>query len=591
MSTASLAEATPSSTTLFGQKLMLDFRYYCQQGKSETCRTPMTQLPPELADIIARYDIGGVILFSENTADTAQIVKLTNDLQLAASHSPSKLPLFIAIDQEGGRVARINRAQATSFTGNMSIGATFPRKGSHYASAVATVIGKELNSLGVNVNFAPTVDVNVNPLNPVINVRSFGENPDIVATLGAAQVNAFEQQGVLSALKHFPGHGDTHVDSHTGLPIVHHDKATITAVDLKPFTDIIRSSPPAMIMTAHIQYPALDDSLVTNMSGQKMLRPATMSRKIMTNLLRNELNYQGITITDALDMAGISHFFSPAKATIETFKAGVDIALMPLAIRTPKDVVALTQLFTELENAVKSGELNHSEQLASYQRIATLKRKLDKTPRSVAIAETLLGAPEHRQLEAALALDAITQVKNQGIIPLRDTAKRIHIIMPDTRKCLALQQALSKLSPTQRHYSCTSLQAFAEPDAIAAIKAADIVIAAHASPLQSAVEIGGMEDVQLLQQHKLNAQQQPLALKALLNTALDHKKPTIFISLRAPYEIAQFAPLSQAVLASYAYNVDVDTDQIVSGPAFSALAKVILGLASANGSLPVTIMR
>ncbi|WP_105170127.1 glycoside hydrolase family 3 protein [Pseudoalteromonas sp. T1lg23B] len=592
LSNTSLASSQLPLEVQLGQKLMLDFRYFCQQGHSETCRTPMTSLPSQLADVISKYHIGGVILFSENTQDIEQIVHLNNQLQAAAHKAKHPQPLFVAIDQEGGRVARINREQATSFTGNMSIGATYPKHGTHYASTVATAIAKELASLGVNVNFAPTVDVNMNAENPVINVRSFSENPDVVAKLGAAQVKAFEQQQVISALKHFPGHGDTHVDSHTGLPRVDHDEQTIWQNDLAPFQTVIKTNAPGMIMTAHIQYPALDNSTLVNKHGKHMLKPATMSRKIMHELLRKKLGYQGVIITDALDMAGISDFFDANSAVLETFKAGVDIALMPIAIRTPSDIEKLTRLLQTLTEAVNQGLLDKHEVAQSAQRIYELKNRFIKgsTQVSSGIARATLGNPGHRKLEAELALAAITQVKNAAMLPVEvKTQNKVHIIMPDQRKCEAMRQALELYSKAPLQISCSSLQGFDPNIAHAAIKQADWVIGAHASPQQSAVEIGGMEDVSKLEEFALSRQEQPNALKALLQYAKTQQKQTLFISLRAPYEITQFAPYSDAVLASYAYNIDVDNNNRVAGPAFSALAKVILGQARAEGTLPVTI--
>lgn len=586
-----LAVANTSVAQQLGQKLMLDFRYYCETGNSTACRSPMTKLPQELANAITKYHIGGVILFAENVQDTAQIVTLNTALQNAATQ-----PLFIAIDQEGGRVARINREVATSFTGNMSIGATYPKQGTYYATQVAKVIGKELNSLGINVNFAPTVDVNMNAANPVINVRSFSEDPDEVAKLGAAQVVAFENEQVISALKHFPGHGDTHVDSHTGLPRVDHDKKTIWQNDLAPFKYIIDKHAPGMIMTAHIQYPALDDSLLENKEGEKMLKPATMSRAIMHDLLRTELNYQGVVVTDALDMAGISDFFDPETAVIETFKAGVDIALMPIAIRTTDDIKKLDKLFTRLVNAVNTNTLDKNELAESAQRIAALKQRFLSQPStlSVNIAHATLGNPSHRKLEADLALAAITQVKNNQLLPIKPANKslrlnRLHLIMPDTRKCIALEQALQNLSDNAFTITCSSLQGFDTKLSKNSIKDADVVIAAHASPQQSAVEIGGMDDITKISAHSLSRHDQPKALSAQLEYAKQLQKPVLFISLRAPYEITDYARLSDAILASYAYNIDIDNKNQVAGPAFTALARVILGLDVAHGKLPVTV--
>jgi beta-N-acetylhexosaminidase len=586
-----LATANSSLSHQLGQKLMLDFRYYCADGHSKACRTPMTELPQELAKAINKYHIGGVILFSENVQDTAQIVRLNTALQNAATQ-----PLFIAIDQEGGRVARINREVATSFTGNMSIGATYPKHGTYYATQVAQAIGKELTSLGINVNFAPTVDVNMNAANPVINIRAFSENPTEVAKLGAAQVAAFENEHVISALKHFPGHGDTYVDSHTGLPRVERDKKSIWQNDLAPFKYIIDKHAPGMIMTAHIQYPALDDSMLENKLGEKMIKPATMSRAIMHDLLRKEMKYQGVIVTDALDMAGISDFFDPQTAVIETFKAGVDIALMPIAIRTPDDLKSLDKLFTALSHAVDSNILDKEELAVSAQRIASLKQRFFKQPSklSVQFAHDTLGNPYHRQLEAELALAAITQVKNAQLLPIKPAKKtqplkRLHLIMPDTRKCVALEQAMQSLSSNAFAITCSSLQGFDVTLSKNNIQQADIVIAAHASPQQSAVEIGGMDDLVKISAHSLSQHEQPKALRKLLIYANQMQKPVLFISLRAPYEITEYAQLSNAILASYAYNIDIDNKNMVAGPAFTALARVILGLDVALGELPVTV--
>ena len=593
---SSFAKSALSLEQQLGQKLILDFRYYCEQGSSKQCRTPMTSLPSELANVITKHNIGGVILFSENTQSIEQTITLNSQLQTAASKSSSKLPLFISIDQEGGRVARLPRDVATSFTGNMSIGATYKKHGIEYATKTATVIAKELASLGVNVNYAPTVDVNMNPDNPVINVRSFGENPTLVGKLGAAQVAGFESNGVITSLKHFPGHGDTSVDSHTGLPQVNHSKEVIYEQDLAPFKHIIAKQNPGMIMTAHIQYPQLDSSTFVSVDGKTMIKPATMSRTIITDILRDELNYQGVVVTDALDMAGISHFFTPTQAVINTFAAGVDIALMPIEIRTPDDLNKLDELIKELVAAVKSKQLDEHEIAQSAKRITSLKNKFrlstnfDPIP-ALINAKQIIGSTAHRAIEADLAVEAITQVKNtDNTLPLKlKNAQRLHIIMPDTRKCMAMQQAIETISEQVFTYTCSSLQGFDPEQAGRQIKSADVVIAANATPNQSAVEIGGMDDLKDDPNFALSTAQQPQALESLLKMAKQSNKSTVFISLRAPYDIATYGEYAQAVLASYAYNIDIDEDERVSGPAFTALAKVLLGKEQANGVLPVTI--
>ncbi|MBQ4833652.1 glycosyl hydrolase family 3 [Pseudoalteromonas sp. MMG010] len=593
---SSSAELSLSLPQQIGQKLMLDFRYYCDNNSEKQCRTPMTILPKALAEAIAKYNIGGVILFSENTQSIEQTLSLNYNLQHAASQSSSQLPLFISIDQEGGRVARLPRDVATSFTGNMSIGATYEQHGTFYAKKSAEVIAAELSVLGINVNYAPTIDVNMNPNNPVINVRSFGEDPEKVALLGAAQVKGFENNGVISSLKHFPGHGDTNVDSHTGLPRVNHSKAVIYQQDLAPFKDIIANENPGMIMTAHIQYPALDDSTFISVDGKSMIKPATMSRTIMTDILRNEFNYQGVVITDALDMAGISQFFDPTQAVINTFSAGVDIALMPIEIRNEADLLKLDTLINSLVNAVKNQQLNSSEIATSTQRIVNLKNKfnlLKQKDKLTALvdAKRIIGSKAHRQLESELALEAVTQIKNDNnLLPLALKAQQhIHIIMPDTRKCAALEQALIPLVPASITFSCSSLQGFDYKLANQHIAQADIVIAGNATPNQSAVEIGGMDDLADNPAFAIANGDRENQLKALLSTAKNHNKKVVFISLRAPYDTARFSEFSDTILATYAYNIDVDDGTNVSGPAFSALAKILVGTAIAKGTLPVSI--
>lgn len=594
---SSFAESALTLKQQLGQKLMLDLRYYCEQDTGEQkCRTPVTRLPADLANIISKHNIGGVILFAENIDTVPQVIKLNNDLQQAAAKSELGLPLFISIDQEGGRVARIPRDVGTSFTGNMSIGATYKEHGTHFATESARIIAEELLALGVNVNYAPTVDVNMNPDNPVINVRSYGEDPQLVAKLGGAQVAGFENNGVISSLKHFPGHGDTNVDSHTGLPKVMHDKETIWQQDLPPFKDIIKNQQPGMIMTAHIQYPALDDSTFVSKEGKTMIKPATMSRKIITDLLRDELGYQGVVITDALDMAGISHFFEPIEAVVNTFAAGVDIALMPIEIRSPKDLEVLEALIDRLEQEVQRGTLNADEITASATRILKLKEKFKLTTKlddeaAIKKAQLLLGDQSHRKVEAELALAAITEVRNENnTLPLNiKSGTKVHIIMPDTRKCFALQQALIDNTNTLLSFSCTSLQGYEPISTLKEMNEADVIIAANASPKQSAVEVGGMDDLADNPEFAIAKADQSAALESLLKQAKLANKKTVFVSLRAPYDISQFGKFADAVLATYAYNIDIDTEEKIAGPAFTALAKVLMGKASANGQLPVTV--
>lgn len=589
---AAASNTTPSLQQVLGQKLMLDLRYYCEQPVAPgACRTPLTQLPPALAELISKHHIGGVILFAENLQHPEQIVTLNQQLQQAAAAQGTGLPLFIGIDQEGGRVARLPRQQSTSFSGNMAIGATFAEHGNRFATEVGEIMAKELLSLGINVNFAPTVDVNVNPQNPVINVRSFGEDPQQVAILGKAMTEAMQQQGMLVSLKHFPGHGDTHVDSHLGMPRVDHSKEQIARVDLLPFAQIIEQVAPAMIMTAHIQFPALDSSTFSSKTGEQMIKPATLSRSILTGVLREQLKYQGLIVTDALDMAGISHFFTVPQAVIETFAAGADIALMPVKLQSPAELANLAALLNELEAAVQNGKLKQQELLASYQRIVAAKQRLKEQPQSDAtLAQSVLANPLHRASELALARAAVTVVKGEASLPLTLHNKTTVLLMPDLSKGTLLKNYLQQLVPEAGKIELISLQRLDLDRARQQIAAADQVIAGFISPMQSLAEIGGMDDLSGIRNLGEAYQQQQQYFLQLLQYGAALKKPQTFVSLRSPYEISLYAPYVGRALATYAYHGWQEADGTWVSPVYQALAEVLLGQSKATGRLPVTLV-
>ncbi|WP_372625507.1 glycoside hydrolase family 3 N-terminal domain-containing protein [Arsukibacterium sp.] len=597
--TAALA-TTATVRQMLGQKLMLDLRYYCVEPVAPgKCRTPLTSLPSELAQLISQYDIGGVILFAENLEHNEQIITLNRQLQQAAARSALKHPLFISIDQEGGRVARLPRQHSSAFSGNMAIGATYPKHGNHFAELTGSVIADELLALGINVNFAPTVDVNVNPDNPVINVRAFAEDPAMVAELGGAMTAAMQQRGVIAALKHFPGHGDTHIDSHLGLPRVAHSRQQIDQVDLLPFAKIINQHNPGMIMTAHIQYPALDSSTFTAKDGQQMIKPATLSRAILHDLLRQQLDYQGLIVTDALDMAGISHFFSPHDAVIATFAAGADIALMPVKLQSPAELADLAALLNALEQAVLTGQLDRAELDTSYQRIIGFKQQYPLLPAGSAKmqllrANKILGSPAHRQAELALAQAAVTRISVAGmaekaVMPSL-SGKQVLLIMPDSNKAAALSLALQQQSPHPLTISSLSLLQQDLTKAADLLKQADVVISGFITPMPSLAEIGGMDDVSALGPLAARYQRQQQDFLDFLRQVKQQQKPHVYISLRAPYDASTYGPYADLALASYAYNSE---DKAIAagepGATYTALARVLLGQVKPTGVLPVTV--
>ena len=271
-----------------------------------------TQANEAIETHIRKRFVGGIVLFSRNIQSPQQTAELTNELQRLAEATARQIPLFIGIDQEGGWVIRLKEG-ATVLPGNMALGAT---NSTELAERAGEITAVELAAVGVNLNFAPVMDVNNNPDNPVIGRRSFGESPELVSRLGIPYIRGLQRNGVLATAKHFPGHGDTTVDSHFELPTVSHDLERIHALELQPFRAAIDADV-AAIMTAHIIYPAFDAA-----------RPATLSPTILTDLLRKELGFDGLLITDDMEMKAIDDRYRSGEAAVMAVEAGADIVMV-----------------------------------------------------------------------------------------------------------------------------------------------------------------------------------------------------------------------------------------------------------------------
>jgi len=609
-----------SNFTLFEQKIAekmsLDIRYFCADidGKpsvpsSKHCREPLTELPEELAQMITSTNVGGIVLFAENVQEIAQVVQLTHDIQQASIKSVQAKPLIISMDQEGGRVARF--AKMTGFSGNMAIGASYPEHGTDFATQVNATIARELKVLGINNNYAPVVDVNTNVDNPVINTRSFGESAMQVAKLGVSAVNAIQAEGVMATLKHFPGHGDTHVDSHLGLPRVDHDRALIDAVDLAPFTWAIKHSQPAMIMTAHIQYPALDDSVFISKSGEKIIRPATMSRKILSDLLRNEMAFDGIIATDALDMAGVTHFFTDVEAVVETFMAGADLAVMPFKVRTPEDIAAFNVFIKDVANAlmirIEKGDYQLDEFEQSITRLNRYKKQYVDVEgvsivQQIQSANAIVANEQHLNTEQKLASAAVTLLKNRQLLPLKAAdVKKMHFVVANQQELIALTHAtrsvLAKVLPKGivdkiaiSYLVADSGETNKKVDAL--LSEADVVIATLDIKTASLVDLGGMDD--LTPSYGSATQQlQKLTyatlLKQQLTLAGKFETPSILIAKGSPFLINEYSELADAVLLNFDDRIYESEDKQAISPGFNASMAVIVNESKALGQLPVTL--
>jgi beta-N-acetylhexosaminidase len=490
-------------------------------------------------ELIEKYHVGGVIYFawSNNVANPEQIAGLSNGLQRVATSQPSGVPLLISTDQEQGVVTRVG-PPATQLPGNMALGAgrSVPN-----AFDAAQITGTELRAIGINQDFAPVSDVNVNAQNPVIGVRSFGSDPSLVSDLVSASVDGFRSSNVAATAKHFPGHGDTATDSHYGVPIINHSRAEWERIDAPPFRAAI-SRGIDTIMTAHIVVPALDPSGV----------PATLSKPIITDILRGELGYDGVVITDALTMQGVRDSFGDDRIPVLALRAGVDQLLMPAP-------GMLDLEYNAVLDAVRSGELTEDRIDRSVHRVLQLKMSRGLfTSKNVFVDESqvssLVGIDAHQQRAQEITDTTVTVVKDDAnTLPLANGAQKILVtgasVTPD------LAERISARGPAATAYDTGTA-----PDGSA--------IAAAVAQAQASDEVVVATD-----KAWADAGQQTL-VKQLLATG----KPVVVVAVRDPYDIAYFtdAPTYLATFSTTAISVE-------------SLTRVLFGEVQPAGLLPVSI--
>jgi beta-N-acetylhexosaminidase len=500
--------------------------------------------------LIEKYRAGGIIYFawSNNVNNPRQISGLSNGLQRAAMDQPSCVPLLISADQEQGVVVRVDEP-GTQFPGAMALGAT---RNTESARKAAAITGRELRAIGINQNFAPVVDVNVNAQNPVIGVRSFGSNPSLVSNMVGAQVRGFQQGANISATaKHFPGHGDTVVDSHYGLPVITHNRSKLKRTDLLPFRAAIGSDVDA-IMSAHIVVPALDDS------G----RPATLSRPILTGLLRDEMGYDGLIVTDSLSMEGVRQQFGDDRVPIEAIRAGADVMLMP-----PNMDLA----YGSILEAVRGGKISERRINESVYRILKVKQKrgLFENPYvNEDAADSTVGTPQNRAAASAIADKTITLVKNEaGTLPLAPNIGQNVLVtgaggVPGSPADTTDRSTLGSLAYQMRERGTTTA-------------GFDTGSSPNDAKIVEAKTRGGHSDLIVVTTNKASISPGQQALvKALLGTG----KPVVLVAARDPYDIAYFTQ-APTYLATYSYLA----------VSMGSLARVLFGEVNPSGKLPVRI--
>jgi beta-N-acetylhexosaminidase len=340
-------------------------------------------VPHDLRSLIRDYGAGGVVLFARNVDTPEQVAELVREMQSVARDGGHGLPLLVAVDQEGGRVARL-REPWTVWPPLRAVG----RAGSEeLARRMGEGLAAELKACGIRCDFAPVLDVDTNPRNPVIGDRSFGDDPEQVGRLGAAMIRGLQEQGVIASAKHFPGHGDTDVDSHLELPAVDHSLARLRNVELRPFRKAVEAQV-ATVMTAHLLVRELDDAL-----------PATLSPHVVRALLRDELKYDGVVVSDDLEMKAVSGRWTPPVAAVLAAQAGCDLLIFS------KSHDAQVEAIEALVRAVETEQIRWHEMDDACAGIRRLKERFlvpyaDPNPKEARMAA---GAGENGAIARELA--------------------------------------------------------------------------------------------------------------------------------------------------------------------------------------------
>lgn len=570
--------ALMSTADKAGQLIMMAVRIY--NGAN------FTEMNDEVKEMFAQYHFGGFCLFRENfTDDIGSVVRFNNDLQDAV-RTDGGVPMLISTDQEGGSVYRL--VTGTMTPGNMALAAG---GNPEYAYEAAQIMGRELSASGINTDLAPVVDINANPANPVIGIRSFSDDPFLAAEFAREYVRGLNEQNVTAALKHYPGHGDTDTDSHTGLPLIDKTKEELKSSDLIPFADLVRDGYADMIMSAHIQFPNIETGTYTSIADQREIHlPATLSKTLLNDILREELGFQGVVITDSMIMDAIAAHFDPLDAAALALNAGADILLMPLDIRGSEDLPSVKKYMDGLISLIEEGIVPMERVNQSVQRILTLKYRRgimeDDSERTADDAERIVGCAAHHEKETAIADVTVTAVKNNGILPFHaEEGMKILLAGMNRNQANALGHAYNLLE--EEGYIPKGIDAFVYDGnwtnsygaVYEALHDTDLLILTESMYSPDLIDFG--KDSQL-----------PAVIE-LIDAAHSYDIPVVAISCALPYDLALLGN-ADALMAVYNQMGVMECDENYRpigtySPNITGAMDVIFGKVSPHGKLPVNI--
>ena len=480
------------------------------------------------------------------------------------------------------------------------------------AKIAGEIIGSELSSLGINTTLAPVVDVNNNANNPVIGLRSYGEDAEMVGKMASAEIEGLAEYNVIGCAKHFPGHGDTATDSHYGLPMVDKSKEELLNNELKPYQVAINQGI-EMIMSAHILYPQLDDTTVYSEQTKKQEKlPSTLSHKILTNLLKEEMGFKGVVVTDAMNMAGIAATYDEVQAVKLAINAGVDLICMPTNITCLEDMSKLDAIIDGVEKAVNDGEIQESRLDDAVTRILTLKENkgiLDWKESNYSLEKALatVGSDENKAKERKIAAKAVTVVKNENnTLPLNVTKKsKVLLVAAENNQRSLMKYGAERaknagLIPDGAEVKVTRYMDRTLASDATVINADGSTYTSSMTDLldwcDTLVVVSDNSGLNVAKAHyNNNYTGTPYNLVDYVEKA-DASKTTVVISANKPYDV-QMYPNADAIMAVYGSKGD-PTEQLIggatgstsaSGPNITAGVEVAFGVFGASGKLPVSI--
>lgn len=506
---------------------------------------PTMDIPIEMEAWIKQKHIGNVILFSRNIGTPEETYQHVRTLQSWAYEAEQPYPLLIGTDQENGVVTRLQKG-ATRFPGAMALGATGNLE---QATRIYAATGKELRAAGISVNFAPTVDVNNNAANPVIGVRSFGEAPEQVARFGEAAVKGMLGSGVIPVVKHFPGHGDTSTDSHEAIPVLVHDRKRLDAVELVPFARCIKAGVP-MVMVGHISLPDVDASGC----------PATYSKEIVTGILRESLGFEGVAITDCMEMDAIQSTIGVPEAAVRSLQAGIDLVLVSHTLELQQ------KTYERLLAAIRNGELSEERVNEAVNRVLQLKKRFLSWEQMLQETGPAFDRTEHADLAKNALGHAVTLVRNeQQLIPLWSGTKPLGVIFPGITTLTLAEDgkadAVELVAPLRKYREV-------EPHILSTLNPTEQEVERVAQAMAAVEEIV----VFTYNAHLFEGQSR------LVNLLVEQGKKVVAVALRNPYDLMEM-PQVDAYVAVYDHTYQ----------AIELVADMLFGERNAVGHLPVSL--